>query len=56
MAKKQNRISIGGGRWFNPDAAKEYEEATWWNGNNHVSKATGSQWDHEKLYLTPKGT
>jgi hypothetical protein len=42
--------------WFDPDKAAKFEEAAWWNGSNHVSKATGSQWDHEALYLTAKGS
>lgn len=36
--------------------AKQYwEEDTNWNGNNHISVNTGSQWTHEKLYLSSKG-
>lgn len=25
------------------------EERTTWNGNNHISMSTGSQWDHQRL-------
>lgn len=46
-------LTDGSGRWFDPDKATKWDEATWWNGNNHISKATGSQWGHEALYLTP---
>jgi len=30
-------------------------EATRWNGNNHISVATGSQWNHQTLYRSRKG-
>jgi hypothetical protein len=43
------------GKWFDPAKATEWEEATWWNGNNHISRATGSQWEHETLYRTAGG-
>ena len=33
----------------------QYEESTRWNGNNHISIATGSQWEHETLYRSAKG-
>lgn len=46
-------LTDGSGRWFDPDKATKWEEATWWNGSNHISKATGSQWEHEALYCTP---
>lgn len=37
------------------NAIDSWPEATRWNGNNHISVATGSQWDHETLYLSRKG-
>jgi hypothetical protein len=37
------------------NAKNHWSEATRWNGNNHISKATGSQWEHEALYLSNKG-
>lgn len=37
------------------NATESYEEATRWNGNNHISVATGSQWDHQTLYRSRKG-
>lgn len=49
------RINLGGGRWFNPKASECFAEDTRWNGNNHISVATGSQWDHEELYRTRGG-
>ena len=36
-------------------AAQSWAEATRWNGSNHISKATGSQWEHETLYLSARG-
>lgn len=50
------RISLGGGRWYDQDTCTRYEESRTWDGRNHISDATGSQWDHEALYLTPRGT
>jgi len=41
--------------WFSRDAAAEYHEDTYWDGNNHISLATGSQWVHEVLLHTAGG-
>lgn len=49
------RQNIDGGGWFNPNSAQKWEEDTRWDGNNHVSLATGTQWDHEWLYRTRSG-
>ncbi|MFA5435831.1 MAG: hypothetical protein WC372_07335 [Candidatus Neomarinimicrobiota bacterium] len=49
------RQAIDGGRWFDLEAAEVFKEDTWFNGNNHISCATGSQWDHEALYRTKSG-
>lgn len=48
-------LTDGSGRWFNSKKAKSWEEGTNWNGNNHISLATGSQWEHEILYRTRGG-
>jgi hypothetical protein len=37
------------------NAIKHWNEANRWDGNNHISKATGSQWNHETLYQSRKG-
>ena len=37
------------------NATRSWEENTRWNGNNHISVATGSQWNHETLYRSRKG-
>ena len=36
-------------------ALQTWEEATYFNGNNYISKATGDQWLHETLYKSAKG-
>src|SRR3990170_2886758 len=36
-------------------AATSWDEDTSWDGNNHISKATGSQWTHQRLYQSRKG-
>lgn len=41
--------------WFDPEAAAEYDESTDWDGSNHISVNTGTQWDHESLYRTAGG-
>jgi hypothetical protein len=45
-------LTDGTSRWFESDSAEAFEEDTRWNGNNHVSLATGSWTDHETLYRT----
>jgi hypothetical protein len=49
-----NRINLSGS-WFDMDKAKVWEESTRFDGNNYISVATGSQWDHEELIRTRKG-
>jgi hypothetical protein len=48
-------LTDGTGRWFDRGKAQRWKENTRWNGNNHVSCATGSQWEHETLYRTAGG-
>lgn len=43
------------GKWFDPDKAKIFREDTYHDGSNFISKATGSQWYHENMYLTKSG-
>ena len=52
---KRIRLTDGSGRWFDKEKAKVWEEDTNFDGNNHISCATGSQWDHELLYRTVGG-
>ena len=49
------RQSIEGGFWFDVDGADHYREGTRFDGQNQISRATGSQWDHEDLYRTRGG-
>jgi hypothetical protein len=37
------------------NASQSWAEATRWNGSNHISVPTGSQWNHETLYRSRKG-
>lgn len=41
--------------WFALKKAQCFDEATYWNGKNHISVPTGTQWEHEELYRTRKG-
>lgn len=36
-------------------AQQSWEEAQDWDGRNHISRATGSQWEHQTLYLSSRG-
>jgi len=37
------------------NAIQQWEENTTWDGQNRISVNTGSQWNHETLYLSKKG-
>lgn len=50
-----NRVKLENGNWFDRDAAKCFKEDTYWDGNNWISKPTGSQWAHQEIYQTAKG-
>lgn len=52
---KRIALTDGSGKWFDADKAERFEEETYWNGNNHISKATGSQTEHECLFITKTG-
>lgn len=41
--------------WYDADKATSYDEDTRWDGNNHISLATGTQWGHERLDRTAGG-
>jgi hypothetical protein len=49
------RVKLGGGRWFDRDKATAYEDDTRWDGHNHISVATGSQWVRATLWRTASG-
>lgn len=40
---------------FRPDRAEVFHEARDWDGSHNISRATGSQWDHEALYRSASG-
>lgn len=37
------------------NAVQSWKETTYFNGNNHISNVTGSQWAHQTLYKTRRG-
>ncbi len=50
------KYSMSDGTVVNTEnAVKSWKEDTRWDGHNHVSIATGSQWEHETLYRSRKG-
>jgi len=50
------RVAINNGTWFDMDKAAKFEENSYHDGSNYISKATGSQWDHQNIFLTTGGT
>lgn len=45
------------GQAYDTDRATgKWDESTFFDGHNRVSRATGSQWDHETLWRSGKGT
>lgn len=54
MARRNIMVGYDLAGWFN-DEAKDlirFCEGTRFDGSNHISIATGSEWDHEALHLT----
>lgn len=41
--------------WFDADKAEYFHESLEWDGQNNISQATGSQFDHEMLIRTVQG-
>lgn len=52
---KRIPLTDGSNGWFNEETSVKFGEDTRWDGNNHISIPTGSQWDHEALYYTRSG-
>lgn len=52
---KRQPLTDDSGAWFDLDKATPYDEDTYWDGNNTISVATGSQWDHEMMWRTAGG-
>ncbi len=55
MSKKVCTGLDGNEYVFDQDRSQQWPEDTVFDGNSHVSCATGSQWTHEGLYLTAGG-
>jgi hypothetical protein len=54
---RKQGLTDNSGRWFDLDTAKTWAEATQWDGGpGDVSRVTGVDWLHEKLFLTVGGT
>lgn len=50
------RYTMDDGTVVDTDRATErWDEATRWDGRNHISRATGDQWCHQTLYRSRKG-
>lgn len=41
--------------WFDAEKATRFDEKTYWDGSDWVSRATGSKWYHEAVYRTVSG-
>ena len=52
MERTTYKTESGNTKWFDIEKAEEFKEDTNWDGNNNISVPTGSQFDHECLYLT----
>lgn len=52
---KRIALTDGSGRWFDANKAEEIKEITHHDGRNMISRATGSQFEHESLYRTAGG-
>jgi hypothetical protein len=52
---KRVHLTDSPAQWFDMEAAELFKEATYHNGSNHISKETGSQWNHVYLYKTAGG-
>ena len=48
-------VALNNGEVADLEGAETYEEDTRWDGSNHISVATGSQWNHETLKRTVRG-
>jgi hypothetical protein len=48
-------LTDGSSLWFETESAVTFSEGEYWDGCNHVSLSTGSQWKHQCLYYTRSG-
>lgn len=58
MAQQRVKIQSEGETvgWFDPSKANSISERTDFDGSNEISKATGSQFEHELLHYTAGGS
>lgn len=49
---KRVALTDQSGKWFDEEKCIVFQEATRWDGRNHISIPTGSQWEHEQLLYT----
>ena len=52
---KRVSLTDGSGQWFDSEKAECYKENFYHDGRNFISKATGSQFEHETVYITKGG-
>ena len=52
---KRVSLTDGSGQWFDSEKAEIYKENSYHDGRNFISKATGSQFEHEAIYITKSG-
>ena len=49
---KRVSLTDQSGQWFDSEKSEIYKENTYHDGKNWISKATGSQWEHEAVHVT----
>ena len=52
---KRIALTDGSGKLFDSEKAECFKEEAYHDGKNWISKATGSQWDHEAIFITKGG-
>lgn len=50
------RVRLDDGTWFDSERAEAWDEDARYDGRNSVSQATGSPWEHQRLYRSVRGT
>ena len=56
QGKKMASFKIDGRIFRTENSVQSWREETQWDGRNQISVNTGSQWQHERLYQSRKGT
>ena len=52
---KRVSLTDGSGQWFDSEKAEFCKENSFHDGRNFISIATGSQFEHEAIYITKSG-